>query len=263
PPAFTRRRAPRRQAREHPRRRTRAREAARLRPRRPRRRPQARPRRGRDHRLPQPGAGAGPDGRSRLGRLRAGGRGLPGHHRPSALHGRGRRGAEGPRRGRSTAAVRGQARPRAVRRPGERAHGQASCGPPHGARGGRGAEGGFPYDWPRDRPMSDRLVVVALALVAAVALIVALWGAVNRETGARSALLLLPDRYIDFTGRTDPVPFPQGSAVLIITAVGAAAAAAGAAAPGKARYALWLAAAILLIGGTIWGLARFGDATQA
>ncbi len=111
--------------------------------------------------------------------------------------------------------------------------------------------------------MSDRLVVVALALVAAVALIVAPWGAVNRETGARSALLLLPDRYIDFTGRTDPVPFPQGSAVLIITAVGAAAAAAGAAAPGKARYALWLAAAILLIGGTIWGLARFGDATQA
>ena len=42
--------------------------------------------------------------------------------------------------------------------------------------------------------MSDRLVVVALALVAAVALIVAPWGAVNRETGARSALLLLPAR---------------------------------------------------------------------
>ncbi len=111
--------------------------------------------------------------------------------------------------------------------------------------------------------MSDRLVVVALALLAALALAVAPWGAVNRETGARSAVLLLPERYIDFTGRTDPVDFPESRTVLIVTVLGAALAAAGGAVPGRARHAVWLASAIALIGVTVWGLARFGDATDA
>lgn len=111
--------------------------------------------------------------------------------------------------------------------------------------------------------MSDRLVVAALALLAALALVVAPWGAVNRETGARSAVVLLPDRYIDFTGRTQPVQFPEGSTVLLITVLGVALAGAGAAAPGLGRHAVWIASAIVLIGVTGWGLARFGDATEA
>ncbi|HZX00549.1 MAG TPA: hypothetical protein VFF10_10840, partial [Trueperaceae bacterium] len=111
--------------------------------------------------------------------------------------------------------------------------------------------------------MSDRLVVAALAVLAALALVVAPWGAVNRETGARSALTLLPDRYVDFTGRTQPVQFPEGSTVLVITILGIVLAGAGSAAPGKGRHAVWLASAIVLIGVTGWGLARFGEATDA
>ncbi len=111
--------------------------------------------------------------------------------------------------------------------------------------------------------MSDRLVVVLMAVLAALALAFAPWGAVNRETGARSAVVLLPDRYLDFTGRTDPVGFPQGSAVLIVTGLGLLIAAAGSATPGRARHVLWLASAAVLVGVTVWGLARFGDATDA
>lgn len=111
--------------------------------------------------------------------------------------------------------------------------------------------------------MSDRLALIALVAVTALAVIFAPWAAVSRETGARSAVVLLPDRFIDFTGRTNPVDLPAQSTVLVLTIVGLAGAAAGGALRGRGRYLVWLASGVLLIGATTWGLNRFAASVDA
>lgn len=111
--------------------------------------------------------------------------------------------------------------------------------------------------------MSYKLALIALVAVTALAVIFAPWAAVNRETGARSAVVLLPDRFIDFTGRTTPVELPAQSAVLVLTIVGLAGAAAGGALKGRGRYLAWLASGLLLIGATGWGLDRFSASVAA
>src|SRR5690606_34801142 len=88
------------------------------------------------------------------------------------------------------------------------------------------------------------------------------WGAVNRETGARSAVVLLPQRYVDFTGRTAPVDFAAGGAVLLVTSLGTLLAAGGSLTGSRARHGAWLAAAVLLIGANAWGVSRFGAAVD-
>lgn len=105
--------------------------------------------------------------------------------------------------------------------------------------------------------VSERVAVPLLAILCALALLVAPWGAINRETGARSAVVLLPDRVVDFTGRTNPVDLPAQGAILVLTLVGYAAAAAGGLLRGRYRYGTWLAAGVILIGGTLWGFDRF------
>lgn len=105
--------------------------------------------------------------------------------------------------------------------------------------------------------MNDRVALLLLAGITALALVFAPWAAVNREVGARSAVVLLPERFVDFTGRTDPVDTPALPTVLIFTVVGLVGVAAGSAAPGRSRHLLWLAAGIVLVGGTVWGLSRF------
>ncbi len=107
--------------------------------------------------------------------------------------------------------------------------------------------------------MTDRIALLLLAGITALALIFTPWAAVNREVGARSAVVLLPDRFIDFTGRTDPVPTPALPTVLVITVAGLALVGVGGALPGRARHLAWLAGGVLLIGGTVWGLQRFSD----
>src|SRR3990170_4451713 len=98
--------------------------------------------------------------------------------------------------------------------------------------------------------MIERLAVAALAVLALVALWVAPWATINRETGARAAILLLPNRIIDFTGRTEPVTVPNQGAVLVLSALGLAGMAAGAALRGRARSVVWLATGVLAIGTT-------------
>ncbi|HLU83751.1 MAG TPA: ABC transporter permease [Trueperaceae bacterium] len=111
--------------------------------------------------------------------------------------------------------------------------------------------------------MTDRLALIALVAVTALAVVFAPWAAVNRETGARSAVVLLPDRFIDFTGRTTPVDLPAQPAVLVLTLVGLVAAAAGGALKGRGRHVVWLASGVLLIGATVWGLDRFAVSVSA
>ena len=111
--------------------------------------------------------------------------------------------------------------------------------------------------------MSDKVALLALVIVTALALVFAPWAAVNRETGARSAVVLLPDRYIDFTGRTEPIDLPHQRTVLILTIAGLLGAAGGAALPGRARHLAWFASGVVLIGTTVWGLDRFNSGVDA
>lgn len=111
--------------------------------------------------------------------------------------------------------------------------------------------------------MNERVLVAAFAVLALLALWVAPWATYNRETGARAAVLMLPNRTLDFTGRTDPVTVPGQGVVLVLTALGLAVVAAGSAVPGRARYVVWIAAGVLTIGATAVGLERFTDAVHA
>ncbi len=110
--------------------------------------------------------------------------------------------------------------------------------------------------------MSERIAVAAFALVTLVALWVAPWAAFSRETGSRAAVILLPDRVIDFTGRTEPLSVPGQGAVLWLSVAGLVVVAGAAALPGRARYGAWLAAGALLIGTATWGLAQFDAAVE-
>ncbi|MDZ7706965.1 MAG: ABC transporter permease [Trueperaceae bacterium] len=102
--------------------------------------------------------------------------------------------------------------------------------------------------------MIERVAVTVLALLTLLSIWLAPWAAFNRETGARGAVTLLPNRIVDFTGRTEPVHVPGQRAVLVLTLVGAAAAAGGAALPGRARRIVWLGAGALLVVTTAAGL---------
>jgi len=106
-------------------------------------------------------------------------------------------------------------------------------------------------------PVTERLALLVLAAVALAAVLVAPWGAINRETGARSAVMMLDGRTFDFTGRTEPVEFPQRSAVFVMTLLGLGGLGAGAFLRERPRRVTWLAAGLLLVVGTGWGLQRF------
>ncbi len=101
--------------------------------------------------------------------------------------------------------------------------------------------------------------MLALALLTALAVVAAPWGAVNRETGARSAVVLLPDRMVDFTGRTDPVELPAQGTVLVLTLLGLAGVVGGAALRGRTRFVVWAVSGLVLVAGTAWGVNRFFD----
>ncbi|MFN2322272.1 MAG: ABC transporter permease [Trueperaceae bacterium] len=111
--------------------------------------------------------------------------------------------------------------------------------------------------------MNERLAVAALAVLALLSLWAAPWATFNRETGARAAVLLLPNRVIDFTDRTEPVTVPNQGSVLILSALALSGMATGAALRGRARSVVWLATGVLAIGATSWGLGTFSTAVEA
>lgn len=106
--------------------------------------------------------------------------------------------------------------------------------------------------------VNERLALLALTLLTALAVVVAPWAAISRETGARSAVVLLPDRVVDFTGRTAPVELPAQGVVFVFTLIGLAGVAVGAALPRRrVRQVLWLVAGVMLVAVTLWGVSRF------
>lgn len=110
--------------------------------------------------------------------------------------------------------------------------------------------------------MSERLALAALAVLTLLSLWVAPWAALNRETGARSAVLLLPNRIVDFTARTTPVEVPGQGTVLLLSLLGLATVAGASALRDRPRQLLWLGAGALLIGTSAWGLGRFDEAVD-
>jgi ABC-type uncharacterized transport system permease subunit len=110
--------------------------------------------------------------------------------------------------------------------------------------------------------VNERALLAALAALTLFSLIFAPWAAINRETGARGTLLLLPNRTVDFTGRTEGVTVPGQGAVLALCALSLVAIAAGAALPERRRQTLWLGAGFVLLTTTVVGLQAVSRATQ-
>ncbi len=110
--------------------------------------------------------------------------------------------------------------------------------------------------------MAERLTVAALAILTLLSLWVAPWAAINREVGARSTLLLLPNRIIDFTGRTEPLTFPGQGTTMLITITALALIAAAAVINRRRRYTLWFVSGLALIVVTATGLTSLSRAVS-
>ncbi|MDZ7800005.1 MAG: ABC transporter permease [Trueperaceae bacterium] len=105
--------------------------------------------------------------------------------------------------------------------------------------------------------MSGRVAATALAVVTLLSLWLAPWAVFNRESGARGAVTLLPDRVIDFTGRAAPLEVPGLGAVLILSIAGLLAMAGAAALRPGARRTVWLVAGTVLTLTTAVGLRTY------
>lgn len=100
----------------------------------------------------------------------------------------------------------------------------------------------------------DRIFIIVLSLLSAVGLYVAPWAAVNRETGAKSALLLLPGRLVDFTGRTEPLSFANLGLILGILGVALILLLLASFLTKPIRLSLWLLTGLVILAVTFWGL---------
>ena len=111
--------------------------------------------------------------------------------------------------------------------------------------------------------MNDRLTVAALTVVAALTAFFAPWASFNRETAARGAVTLLPNRTIDFTGRTDAVDVPQLAVVAVLLAALYAVLLVASFLPKPTRHIAWLAGGVALIASTFYGLGVHAAAYDA
>lgn len=111
--------------------------------------------------------------------------------------------------------------------------------------------------------MNERLAIFALAVLALLSLWLAPWAALNREIGAYSTVLLLPNRVIDFTGRTEALSVPGQGAVLVILVVALLAIAGASALRGRTRYVVWALAGLTLLTTSVVSLVNLEGAVAA
>ena len=110
--------------------------------------------------------------------------------------------------------------------------------------------------------MNERIAVAVLAVTTLLSLWIAPWAAIARPTGARSSVVLLPYRFIDFSGRTDPLPIAGLTLVLWVSVVCLLVIAAAAFFKGQTRYRSWLLAGLVLLVATGWGLGNLQRAVR-
>ncbi len=111
--------------------------------------------------------------------------------------------------------------------------------------------------------MNERFAVAGLALTTLLGLWLAPWAALARPTGARSSVVLLPNRYLDFSGRTDLLPVTGLGAVLALSAAALLVIVVAALLKNlRARSLLWLGGGLLLVATTFWGLANVRSAVR-
>ncbi len=103
--------------------------------------------------------------------------------------------------------------------------------------------------------VSERIAIAALAVLNLAALWLAPWAAINREVGARSAVLVLPNQIYDFTGRTDPLALSGLGAILILSALALLAIAGASFLHTRVRLLTWMVAGGALVAVTVAGLA--------
>lgn len=104
--------------------------------------------------------------------------------------------------------------------------------------------------------MNERVALIGLSVVSLLGLWLAPWAAIARATGARSTVLLLPNRVLDFSGRTEALPIAGLGLVLGLSAILLALILAASFLKGRPHYLLWLVAGVGLIITTAWGLAN-------
>ena len=111
--------------------------------------------------------------------------------------------------------------------------------------------------------MNERFAVAGLSFVTLLSLWLAPWAALARPTGARSSVLLLPNRYLDFSGRTELIPV-AGLGTVLALSVAALVVVLVAALLNNVRFrsVLWLVGGLLLVVTTVWGLGQVRSAVR-
>lgn len=110
--------------------------------------------------------------------------------------------------------------------------------------------------------MLERISLATLALINLLALWIAPWFTLNRETGARGAVLLLPDRFIDFTGRSEILTHPSLQQVLWLSLAALITILLSSFIKQRGRFLLWLLAGACLISVTLWGTSHMQPQIQ-
>lgn len=105
--------------------------------------------------------------------------------------------------------------------------------------------------------VSERISIAAMALFSLIALFVMPWAALGRETGARGAVMILPETFIDFTARTSKVAVAGQLPLTIVLCALLALAIVAAALRNNVRYSLWMLLGVALIVTTAVGLTGF------
>ncbi len=104
--------------------------------------------------------------------------------------------------------------------------------------------------------MNDRIAIISVAILSLLGIAFAPWAAIARQTGAKNAVLLLPNRYIDFTARTELIPIQGLNIVLIVTVIALLALAFSSLIKSKQRYILWFISGLVLLFVNSWGLSN-------
>ena len=95
--------------------------------------------------------------------------------------------------------------------------------------------------------MNEKLTVGGLAVVTLLSLWCAPWVALSRATRARSTVLLLPNRVIDFSGRTEPLVLPSAMTTLWVIVIALLAIVGACWLARQLRFATWTLAGLVLL----------------